>query len=96
MRINYSFVSEDYSNSMCYNLLDINDCKLGIYKGFNHLKTIGIFNNKNLLLSDYAFDSNFIHYDGANIQDILKVQSLDEIQEKISEAKEIKVKKLTL
>ena len=92
-----------------YNLLKINNCKAKIYKQSVYYRdpyycdsheeykdALGFFNNGNPVTPGYVLDSQFNAYDNVDIREILKVQSLDDIYEKINEAKNIKSKKLVL
>lgn len=56
----------------------------------------GLFCKRELVTPGFLLDDNFRDYNNKDIREILKVQSLDEICEKINEAKNIKVKKLGL
>ena len=92
-----------------YNLLKINNCKGKVYmqnvycgdpyyydSHTEEKEAFGFFYNNNLVTPSYVLDNKFRTYDNLDIRDILKVQSLDEIHEKINESKKIKTKKLTL
>ena len=92
-----------------YNLLKIKSCKAKVYKQsvycgdpvycdshWEDKDAFGFFNNKSLITPGFVLDSQFKDYDNMDIREILKVQSLDEIHEKINEAKNIKTKKLIL
>lgn len=92
-----------------YNLLKINNCKGKVYKQSvycgdpyycdSHCEdkdAFGFFYNGSLVTPGYVLDSKFSAYDNVDIREILKVQSLDEIHEKINEAQNIKAKKLVL
>ena len=92
-----------------YNLLKINNCtgkvfKQSVYCGdpyycdshWESKDAFGFFYNNSLVTPGYVLDSEFSAYDNVDIREILKVQSLDEIYEKINEAKKIKTKKLIL
>ena len=92
-----------------YNLLKINNCIAKIYNQrvyssnpyyydyhWEDKDAFGFFNNKSLITPAYILDNQFKSYDNMDIREILKVQSLDEIYEKINEAKNIKTKKLIL
>lgn len=92
-----------------YNLLKINNCKAKIYKQsvycgdpyysdshWEDKDAFGLFYNGSLVTSSYILDSQFRDYDNMDIREILKVKTLDEIHDKISEAKNIKAKKLIL
>ena len=92
-----------------YNLLKINNCKGKVYKQsvycgdpyycdshWEDKDAFGFFYNGSLVTPGYVLDSKFSAYDNVDIREILKVQSLDEIHEKINEAQNIKAKKLVL
>lgn len=92
-----------------YNLLKINNCKGKVYKQsvycgdpyycdshWEDKDAFGFFYNGSLVTPGYVLDSKFSTYDNVDIREILKVQSLDEIHEKINKAKNIKTKKLIL
>lgn len=92
-----------------YNLLKINNCKGKVYKQsvycgdpyycdshWEDKDAFGFFYNGSLVTPGYVLNSKFSAYDNVDIREILKVQSLDEIHEKINEAQNIKAKKLVL
>ena len=96
-------------SSINYNLLRINNCKGKIYKEnvycgdpyycdshFEYKDAFGFFYNGSLITPGFVLDNQFINYDNMDIREILKIQSLDEIHQKINEAKNIKMKKLIL
>lgn len=104
--------SYDTINSYCgldYNILKINNCLFKTYKksiklidrfyGDSHSEykdVFGLFCDMKLITPEYVLDSQFKLYNNRDIREILKVQSLEEIQKKINEAKNIKTKKLIL
>ena len=92
-----------------YNLLKIKNCKGKVYKQsvycgdpyycdshWEDKDAFGFFYNASLVTSGFVLDGQFRAYDNMDIREILKIQSLDEIHEKINEAKNIKTKKLIL
>lgn len=92
-----------------YNLLKIKSCigkiyKQNVYSGdpyyydshFEDKDAFGLFYEKKLVTPSFVLDNQFKAYDNMDIREILKIQSLDEIYEKINEAKNIKTKKLVL
>lgn len=92
-----------------YDFLKINNCKARVYNQsvyhrdpyyceayYEDKDAFGLFNNDRLVTPNYALNSQFRSYDNMDIRDILKIQSLDEIYEKITEAKNTKAKKLVL
>ena len=92
-----------------YNLLKIDSCKAKIYKQdvycgdpfycdshWEDKDAFGLFYNGKLVTPGFVLDSQFETYDNMDVREILKVQSLEEIHEKINEAKNIKAKKLIL
>lgn len=92
-----------------YNLLKINSCMAKVYKQsvycgdplycdshWEDKDAFGFFYNGDLVTPGYVLDSQFNTYDNVDIREILKVQSLDEIHEKINEAKNMKAKRLIL
>lgn len=96
-------------SSIDYSLLRINNCEARIYMQrvycsdpyyldyhWGEKEAFGLFYNGSLVTPSYKLDSQFRAYDNMDIREILKVQSLDEIYEKISEAKNMKAKKLVL
>ena len=92
-----------------YEFLNINNCKGKIYKEsvycgdplycdkhFEDKEVFGLFEKDKLITPTYALDSRLNAYNNLNIREILKVQTLDEIYEKINIAKNEKVGKLIL
>lgn len=92
-----------------YKLLKINNCvgkvyNQSIYCGDPYYcdthsedrKAFGLFYNGKIVTPSYAFDNQFRAYDNMDIREILKPQSLNEIYEKITAAKNAKSKKLIL
>lgn len=92
-----------------YNLLKIKDCKALVYKKrvycrdpyycdehYEEQDAFGLFCGDKLVTPVYQLDSQSKIHDNMDIREILKRQSLDEIYEKITEAKNTKVKKLAL
>lgn len=92
-----------------YDLLRINNCIAKVYNEnvycgdpyycdshWEDRKAFGLFYKGNLITPSYTLDSRFKKYDNMDIRQILKPQSLDEIYEKITDAKNIKTKKLVL
>ena len=59
-------------------------------------KAFGIFENNSLITPSYALTSELEKYHNIDIRDILKIQPIEEIYEKINEAKNIKTKTLML
>lgn len=92
-----------------YNLLKIDSCMAKVYKQsvycgdpfycdyhWEDKDAFGLFYNRSLVTPSFVLDSQFKNYDNMDVREILKVQTLDEIHEKINEAKNIKTKKLIL
>lgn len=92
-----------------YNLLKINSCMAKVYKQsvycgdpyycdshWEDKDAFGLFYDGSLVTPGFVLDGQFKNYDNMDIRDILKVQSLDEIHEKINEVKNTKAKKLIL
>lgn len=92
-----------------YDLLGIDDCKLrtnieNVYAGdpyycdhhFENKKAFGLYAGENLITPSYVFDSKIQSYDGKSIREVLFIQSIEEIYEKITAAKDENVKKLIL
>lgn len=59
-------------------------------------EAFGIFENNSLVTPRYAYNGELEKYDNIDIREILKVQPIEEIYAKISEAKNIKAKTLML
>lgn len=92
-----------------YSILKINSClfksyKKGLYSGntfygdshCEYKDSFGLLCDMKLITPEYVLDSQFKLYNNRDIREVLKVQSLEEIQGKINEAKNIKTKKLIL
>lgn len=92
-----------------YKLMKIKNCKVKSYEesvycgepyycdySSEKRDVFGLFEQDNLITPSYLFDEQFKKYNNMDIREILRVQSLDEIQQKISEAKNEKVKRLVL
>ncbi len=92
-----------------YELLKIDNCKAKIYNSeiyhydsyycesyYENKKAFGLFDNDSLISQGYILNRRLREYNNMDIRDILKIQSLDDIHDKITEAKNNKVKKLTL
>ena len=92
-----------------YQFLKINNCTAKIYKEniycydpyyydshYEVKDAFGLFYKNNLITPSYIVEEQFRNYDNMDIREILKVQSLDDILEKIHEAKNRKTKKLIL
>lgn len=65
-------------------------------KHWEDKKAFGIFENDSLVTPRYAYTGELEKYDNIDIREILKVQTIEEIYEKINEAKNIKAKTLML
>lgn len=91
-------------SSIDYDLLKINNCMAKIYKEnvycgdpyycdshFEEKNAFGLFYREELITPSYELDSQFMEYNNMDIRDILKVQSLDDIQDKINQAKNKKI-----
>lgn len=65
-------------------------------KHWEDKKAFGIFENNSLITPSYALTSELEKYHNIDIRDILKIQPIEEIYEKINEAKNIKSKTLML
>ena len=94
-------------SSIDYDLLKINNCMAKIYKEnvycgdpyycdshFEKKNAFGLFYREELITPSYELESQFRSYDNKDIRDILKVQSLDDIQDKINQAQNEKKVKL--
>ena len=94
-------------SSIDYDLLKINNCMAKIYKEnvycgdpyycdshFEEKNAFGLFYREELITPSYELESQFRSYDNKDIRDILKVQSLDDIQDKINQAQNEKKVKL--
>ena len=92
-----------------YKILKINNCYARSYVKnfycadeyvFNYhwegREAFGLFNNGSLITPSYVSNKRLMQHDNMNIRDILDIQSIDNIYEKITEAKEENVKKLSL
>lgn len=92
-----------------YNITKINEAIAKVYsemlycgdpyycdKHWEKKKVFGIFNDNSLITPRYALTTELEKYNNIDIREILKVQSIDEIYEKINEAKNIKAKTLML
>ena len=112
LRLNtYEIVNSNVfdAHDLDYELIKINNCKAKVvnesiycgdpyYCDYHHenKKIIGLFNNERQITPSYVLDNSLKQYDNADIREILEIQTLDDIYEKIKEAKEEKVKKLSL
>lgn len=65
-------------------------------KHWEDKKAFGIFENNSLITPSYALTSELEKYHNIDIRDILKIQPIEEIYEKINEAKNIKSETLML
>ena len=87
-----------------YEIININNCKAKIYKKdvycgdpyycdshFEKKNAFGLFYREDLITPSYELDSQFREYDNMDIRDMLRVQSLDDIQDKINQAKNKKI-----
>lgn len=103
----YSVIENHYS--IDYEILKINNCvgkvyNQSIYCGdpyycdthYEDKEAFGLFYNDSLITPSYALDNQLRLYDNMDIREILKPKSLDEIYDKITIAKNKKVKKLVL
>ena len=92
-----------------YKLLSINECVGKVYnqsiycgdpyycdRHFEDRDAFGLFYNDGLITPSYVLDEQLMAYDNMDIREILRPQSVDQIYEKMTKAKDIKVKKLTL
>ena len=92
-----------------YNLLKIKDCKALVYKKrvycrdpyycdehYEEQDAFGLFCGDKLVTPVYQLDSQSKIHDNMNIREILKPQSIDEIHDKITQAKNTKAKRLVL
>lgn len=88
-------------------LIRINDCKAKVYDAsvycgdpyycdthFENKKAFGLFEDDELLSYSLKYDSIYNKYDNKDIRDILKVQSIDDILDKMNTAIDVKVRKL--
>ena len=82
--------------------MKINNCKGKIYKQsiycgdpyycdqhWEDREAFGFFYNDTLITPAYALDNKYISYDNVDIREILKVQTLDDIHEKMNKAKKL-------
>ena len=96
-------------SSIDYELLKINNCvgkvyNQSVYCGdpyycdthWEDREAFGLFYDGKLVTPSYVLDNQFRGYNNVDIREILKPQSLDEIYEKITAAKDTKAKKLVL
>ena len=103
----YSVIENHYS--IDYEILKINNCvgkvyNQSIYCGdpyycdthYEDKEAFGLFYNDSLITPSYTLDNQLRLYDNMDIREILKPKSLDEIYDKITIAKNKKVKKLVL
>ena len=94
---------------MDYELIKINDCTAKLYQekvlrldphDYEMYSTeeiaLRFFDKNKPITPGYVLDSQFCNYHNKDIREILKVQSLDNIYEKITAAKDKKEKKLIL
>lgn len=92
-----------------YELLKINDCKVLVHKKrvycrdpyycdehYEEQDALGLFCGDKLVTPVYQLDNKSKIYDNMDIRKILKPQSIDEIHDKITEAKNTKAKRLVL
>lgn len=92
-----------------YNLYKINETIAKVYtemlycgdpyyydKHWEEKKGFGIFEKNSLITPSYALTSELEKYHNVDIRDILKIQPIEEIYEKINDAKNIKTKTLML
>lgn len=92
-----------------YSLLKITECTAKVYQEkifsgdpyycdyhWEAKDALGLFDGDNPITPGYVLNNQLASYDNMDIREILKQQSLDEIYEKITEAKNTKVKKLVL
>lgn len=96
-------------SNLGYELLKINNCvgkvyNQSIYCGdpfycdthWEDREAFGLFYNGSLVTPSYELNNQFRTYDNMDIREILRPQSLDEIYEKITTAKNAKAKELIL
>ena len=111
LRVNH-YNTYNYRNGdaiINYHLLNIDDCKFrinekSVYHGdpyycdhhYENEKAFGLYEGKELITPSYIFDSKIQNYNGKSIREVLSIQSLDEIYEKITAVKDENVKKLVL
>lgn len=92
-----------------YNITKINEAIAKVYsqkvycgdpyycdKHWEEKEAFGIFENNSLITPSYALTSELEKYNNIDIREILKIQTIEEIYEKINEAKNIKAKTLML
>ena len=92
-----------------YDFLKIDNCMAQLYEQsvycgdpyycdyhFEDKEAFGLFQNGKLVTPSYVLDSQLKLYNNMDIRNILKIQSLDEIYKKITDAKDEKMKKLVL
>lgn len=92
-----------------YKIIKIHDCLAKVYKEnvycgdpyycdshYEKKDAFGLFYDGRLIFPAFELDNQFESYNNLDIREILKIQSLDEIHEKIHEAKNKKAKSLIL
>lgn len=92
-----------------YNFTKINEAIAKVYvekvycgdpyycdKHWEEKKAFGIFEKNSPITPSYSLTSELEKYHNINIRDILKIQTIEEIYEKINEAKDNKAKTLML
>ena len=92
-----------------YSLLRIDDCICKIFEEsiyhrdpyycesyYEDEEAFGLVSNKKLITPSYKLEEEHKDYEDKDIREVLKPQSIDEVLEKITEAKEEKVKQLVL
>ncbi len=105
----YNFLSKDGMYNINCDILRINNAVGRVYSEsvycgdpyysdhhYEDKDSFGLFYNRNLITPSYELDSQFLAYDDKDIREFLKIQSLDDIYEKITEARDQKVKKLVI
>ena len=96
-------------SDISYDLLKISSCMAKVYKQsiyhrdpyycysyFEEKDSFGLFHNDSLITPSFELKNQFKPYDNMDIREILRIQTLEEIHDKLNESKNEKVKKLTL
>lgn len=109
LRISSSTNNNGYTSSMYYQISKINDCTAKAYKEvvfysdpyyyesyYSKKDALGWFCDNTLITPSYKFDDNSKRFIDRDIRDVLKVQSIDDIHDRLTESKNNKIKKLNL
>ena len=73
---------------------------MGILNNYEIINTFApwnyLYNNEIIITPGYYLNDKLLYYNNIDINDILKIQSIDDISKKIKETRDIKVKTLKL